>query len=49
MSADDIPPDEGPVTDPAELERVMKLGADDPALQGLMFRLLLGARLWVCV
>jgi hypothetical protein len=47
MSDDAIPPDEAAYTDPAELERVMKLGAADPALQGLMFRLLLAARVWV--
>jgi hypothetical protein len=47
MSADDIPPGEEPGTDPDELERVMKLGVGNPAWQGLMFRLLLGARLWV--
>jgi hypothetical protein len=47
MSADNIPPDDEPVTDPEELERVMKLGVGNPALQGLMFRLLLGAKLWV--
>lgn len=39
-------PDSEPATDPAELERVMKL-AENPAYQGLMFRLLLGARLWI--
>ena len=49
MSDDDIPPedapDEGPVTDPAELERLMKL-ADDPAMHGPMFRAMMGARVW---
>jgi hypothetical protein len=47
MSEDEVPRDDGPVTDPDELERIMKLGAGNPALQGLMFRLLLGAKLWV--
>jgi hypothetical protein len=49
MSNDDIPPDEGPVTDPEELERVMKLAGADPALRGPLMRMLLAARLWVYV
>src|SRR5438045_6384368 len=49
MSADDIPPDDGPVTDPGELERVMKLAGEDPSLYGVVMRMLLAARLWVYV
>ena len=48
MSEED-PPDEGPVTDPQELERVMLLAMEDPALMGPLMRMLLGARLWVYV
>lgn len=46
MPADDLPPDVDPGTDPEELERLMLLGAKDPALHGPMFRALLGARVW---
>ena len=42
-------PDEGPVTDPQELERVMLLALKDPGLMGPVMRLLLEARLWVYV
>ena len=53
MSDDAFPPesvpDEGPVTNPAELERLMKLSVGNPAMQGPMFRALLEARLWVPV
>ena len=48
MSAEE-PPDTGPVTDPQELERVMKLAAKDDALHGPFFRLLMEARLWIFV
>jgi hypothetical protein len=48
MSAEEHP-DEGPVTDPEELERVMKLAGEDPSLTGVLMRLLLGARLWIFV
>jgi hypothetical protein len=47
--SDEAPPDEGPVTDPQELDRVMMLAKDDPALFGPLMRLLLEARLWVYV
>ena len=43
------PSDEGPVTDPQELERVMKLTLNDEGLLGPLMRLLLEARLWVYV
>jgi len=49
MTDDELPPDEGPVTDPAELERVMVLAAKNPALMGPVMRMLLGARLCVFV
>lgn len=49
MNDDEIPPDEGPVTDPAELERLIRLGVENPALHGPMFRALLGARVWFLV
>ena len=48
MSEEDKP-DEGPVTDPQELERVMLLALKDPGLMGPLMRMLLEARLWVFV
>ena len=39
-------PDEPPATDPAQLEHLMKLASGDEAIQGPMFRALLGAMLW---
>jgi hypothetical protein len=45
--SDELPPEFGPAAGPVELERAMKLGSENPAYQGPMFRLLLGARLWV--
>jgi hypothetical protein len=48
MSEEDTP-DEGPVTDPQELERVMMLALKDPGLMGPLMRMLLEARLWVYV
>lgn len=48
MSDEDLP-DEGPVTDPQELERVIVLAAKDPGLMGPLMRMLLEARLWVYV
>ena len=47
--SDEEPPDEGPVTDPQELERVMELAAGDVALHGPFFRLLMEARVWIFV
>ena len=47
--SDEDPPDEGPVTDPQELERVMELAAGDVALHGPFFRLLMEARVWIFV
>jgi len=49
MPDDELPPDEGPVTDPQELERVMLLAAGDVALHGPFFRLLIEARVWIFV
>ena len=49
MPDDDLPPYADPGTDPEELERLMLLGAKDPALHGPMFRALLGARVWFLV
>jgi len=48
MSEEDTP-NEGPVTDPQELERVMLLAAKDVALHGPFFRLLMEARVWIFV
>ena len=42
-------PEDPSVSDPAEVERLMKLGVANPAMQGPMFRALLAARLWVPV
>ena len=47
MSEEPQTPEEVPVPEPEEVERLMKLGVGNPAMQGPMFRLLLAARLWV--
>ena len=47
--SDEDSPEEGPVTDPQELERVMLLALKDPGLMGPLMRMLLEARLWAYV
>ena len=49
MPDDDLPSGEDPGTDPAELERVMKLATKDDALHGPFFRMLMAARVWILV
>ena len=49
MSDESQMPEDPSVSDPEEVERLMKLGVDNPAMQGPMFRALLAARLWVPV
>ena len=49
MSEDPQMPEDPSVSDPKELDRLMKMAVEDPSLQGPMFRVLLAARLWVPV